>query len=304
MRIFAVRLTACIALVHALLVGGALAAGYALPSGGEIAFVSDREGNRDIYVADITRSLLRNITNSEVVEFSPVWSPDGSQIAFAAAPTWGYDANLYVMNANGGQVRALTDFDGNEVVPEWSPDGKQIAFTWNDIGRPQLYVIDVDGTHLRGVGHRKDSREVMSHAWSPDGAHIAQSVLYDGWSIQMTTTDGDFVRRLPIPNTLTQYDIDWSSDGQRLLFTSDFGGEYNDNRADLYVADVETGSHRAVTDGSAYNGFASWTPDGTAIVFTSWRDGNAEIYLMDADGGNPRRLTNHPGTDVTPSWRP
>jgi Tol biopolymer transport system component len=302
-RFFA-RLIVSIALLHALLVGTALAAGYILPSGGEIAFVSERGDNRDIYTLDILHNLICNLTNSRRFEFSPVWSPDGSQIAFAAAPSWGADADLYIMDTNGQHMRILTAFVGNEVLPEWSPDGQQIAFTWNETGRSLLYVIDVNGDNLRAVGQTDSRVEVLSHTWSPDGSFLAYSGMSRGWDTNIVTVEGEFVQRVPIPGSLTQYDLDWSPDGQWLIFSSGFGGERSGSSADLYVVDLETGSQHTLTDGSAYNSYSSWSPDGAAIVYTSWRDGNPEIYLMNADGTNMRRLTYNNTTDVTPSWRP
>ena len=48
----------------------------------------------------------------------------------------------------------------------------------------------------------------------------------------------------------------------------------------------------------------AWSPDGTKIVFYSWRDGQAEIYVMNANGSGQTRLTNNPALDVDPSWSP
>jgi Tol biopolymer transport system component len=49
---------------------------------------------------------------------------------------------------------------------------------------------------------------------------------------------------------------------------------------------------------------ASWSPDGSKVVFTSTRDGNSEIYVMNADGTGQTRLTNSAASDYAPSWGP
>ena len=59
-----------------------------------------------------------------------------------------------------------------------------------------------------------------------------------------------------------------------------------------------------LTNHSADDGNASWSPDGRRIAFMSSRDGNNEIYVMDSDGSNLRRLTNHSADDGYPSWSP
>ena len=48
----------------------------------------------------------------------------------------------------------------------------------------------------------------------------------------------------------------------------------------------------------------SWSPDGSKIAFTSFRDGNAEIHVMNADGSDPINLTNNPAWDYAPAWSP
>jgi len=48
----------------------------------------------------------------------------------------------------------------------------------------------------------------------------------------------------------------------------------------------------------------NWSPDGTEIVFRSWRDDNSDIWIVPVEGGEPRRLTKHPASDVLPVWAP
>ena len=52
-----------------------------------------------------------------------------------------------------------------------------------------------------------------------------------------------------------------------------------------------------LTNDPADDFYATWSPDGTKIAFTSYRDGDPKIYVMNADGSNQTRLTNSPGED-------
>ncbi len=73
---------------------------------------------------------------------------------------------------------------------------------------------------------------------------------------------------------------------------------------DLFKADLD-GSHLVrLTDTPGYDAEGSYSPDGSKIIFTSFRDGNAEIYIMDADGKNPKRITSKPGYDGGPFFSP
>ena len=67
---------------------------------------------------------------------------------------------------------------------------------------------------------------------------------------------------------------------------------------------IDTTGLRAAADSHYEDSQSSWSPDGTKIAFTSFRDGNAEIYVMNADGTNQTRLISHSASDEGPSWSP
>lgn len=92
----------------------------------EIAFVSDRDGDNDVYVLELQSGSLRNVTNDGFDNYSPCWSPDGRQIAFRSTRVGTSD--IYVIDADGGNLRNLTDRPSYDSSPAWSPDGRQIAF--------------------------------------------------------------------------------------------------------------------------------------------------------------------------------
>lgn len=73
---------------------------------------------------------------------------------------------------------------------------------------------------------------------------------------------------------------------------------------DIFKADLDGKNLVRLTDAPGYDAEGSYSPDGSKIVFTSFRDGNAEIYIMDADGKNARRITNKPGYDGGPFFSP
>ena len=73
---------------------------------------------------------------------------------------------------------------------------------------------------------------------------------------------------------------------------------------DIFAADLEGKNLVRLTDAPGYDAEASYSPDGSQIVFTSFRDGDAEIYIMDSDGRNPRRITHAKGYDGGPFFSP
>ena len=102
----------------------------------QIAFVSDRDRNDEIYVMDDDGKNQRNLTNHPSDDYAPSWSPDGTRIVFMSdrdghvpkgdvLPTF----EIYVMDADGGNQQNLTNDPSHDMYPAWSPDGKRIAFT-------------------------------------------------------------------------------------------------------------------------------------------------------------------------------
>lgn len=85
----------------------------------QIAFVSDRSGNPDIYVMDADGSNVQRLSSTRAGENCPDWSPDGTRIVFAS---WrGGDGEIYVMDADGGNLQRLTDNRFEEEFPAWRP---------------------------------------------------------------------------------------------------------------------------------------------------------------------------------------
>ena len=77
---------------------------------------------------------------------TPVWSPDGSQIAFTSDRSGNFD--LYIMDVDGTNVVQLTDEPGLDDAGAWSPDGEHIVFVSDRNGNFDLYIMDADGSNV------------------------------------------------------------------------------------------------------------------------------------------------------------
>jgi TolB protein len=88
------------------------------PDGKKLAFVSQREGISQIFVAEARGEDVRQVTLGPGHKTNPSWSPDGKRIVFSA----GIGKNdLFVMNADGTDVRQITELHGDQVTPAWNP---------------------------------------------------------------------------------------------------------------------------------------------------------------------------------------
>ena len=143
----------------------------------QIAFMSNRDGNWEIYVMDAEGN-QRRLTNNRDNDYTPSWSPDGKRIVFRSDRDGNWE--IYVMDADGGNQQRLTNNPGRDWSPSWSPDGKRIAFTSDRDGRfnYEIYVIDANGGNLQNLTNNPG--EDRSPSWSPDGERIVFSAGRDG----------------------------------------------------------------------------------------------------------------------------
>ena len=153
------------------------------PDGTRIAFASTRDGNSEIYVMDaVDRNGdgngddLRRVTNSATTESQPVFSPDGTKLAFTGRQA-SNELEVFVANVDGtGTPTNLTNnATSDDSSPAYSPSGNKIAFTSNRDANEEIYVMDADPstsdtpTNLTNSSVADDA----DPAYSPNGQRIA-----------------------------------------------------------------------------------------------------------------------------------
>ena len=288
---------------------------------GQIAFSSNRDGNYEIYVMDINGDNPQKLTNHPHADINPSWSPNGKRIVFMSARDGHVDGGhgppiyeIYVMDADGDNLQKLTNNPSDDRYPSWSPDGERIAFESDRDaeGNPHgidIYVMDADGGNQERLTNNLTEDRYPS--WSPDGQRIVFSARRDGhvvhnlditYEIYVMDADGGNQHRLT-NNRNNELSPVWSPDGERIAFSSDRKGDWQN--FEIYVMDADGGNLQRLTENRIIDRNPSWSPDSKRIAFSSYKPGDwesLEIYVMDADGGNLQRLTNNPNADVGPAW--
>jgi serine/threonine protein kinase len=265
-------------------------------AGGLIAFVSDPDGNREIYVVHSDGSLALNLTRNTAADEHPAWSPDGTWIAFASNRDG--DFEIYRMTADGTEPRNLSQNPSDDWGPSWSPDGAHIAYmSWRE-NNNEIYVSDADGDGQR----RLTSNQAEDHwpSWSPDGAHIAFMSDRDGnWEIYVMNADGSGQENLTRHWSADFYPA-WSPDSRHVAFVSD-----RDGNEEIYVVNADGTGATNLSNHPADDWAPSWSPDGRLIAFVSGRGGQADVYIMQADGtGQEPLIDDWPADNWDPSWSP
>jgi dipeptidyl aminopeptidase/acylaminoacyl peptidase len=176
-----------------------------------------------------------------------------------------------------------------------SPDGAEVAFSWNRTGAYELYsapiasdkIIQLTGSDTRSVSPR----------WSPDGTQIAftrDDAGTERMSIWTVDRDGEHERKVSSDDDAMHRDIAWSPDGRSIVCVANIGGK----RFSIQLIDGATGARSELTDGAYEDARPRISPDGTWILFESWRTGariEADLYVMAASGGEAVRLETREG---------
>jgi TolB protein len=228
----------------------------------------------------------------EIIEFtvrggSPVWSPDGSKIAFLISDT------LYTMDNDGtGKILLAT---GVFSKPEWSGDGKYLLYTgiWANIFR-----VSTDGAELLNLTN--DAYQCAVPTWSPDNQHIAFISIGITGDLYIMNKDGSNVTKLTSLGTCSPFQAPkWINGSSSLFFLAGYDGA-----TDFTIVNTDGSNLHQITNETIWEGESSISDDGTKICFAGSSGSNWNIYTMNNDGTSLKSLTGNEGNNHYPSLSP
>ncbi|MCR4406100.1 MAG: DPP IV N-terminal domain-containing protein [Anaerolineae bacterium] len=266
-----------------------------IPNRQTVAFVSDYEGNDEIYLLDLDDGTIVNLTQNPADDKAPAWSPDGRRLAFQSHRDGNWE--LYLLDMVSGAVTRLTDHLAYDGRPAWSPDGTAIAFESYRDGNLELYLLDLtaDSAPLRLTNEKAGD---YAPAWSPDGSTLAFTTWRDG-NKEIYTLD----LATGALHNLTQHPADdefpaWSPDGTAIAFVS-----WRDGNAELYTMHPDGSEQQRITTSDVYDGAPAWSPDGQTLiaekyvrgepfeVYDPYRPGEVYLFATNPAGERARQLT-------------
>jgi serine/threonine protein kinase/Tol biopolymer transport system component len=292
---------------------------------GIIAFASDRgeDGIVQIWTMRILRDARGEIRTDSFTQLTfdegekdqPVWSPDGSRIAYVAPGGTGNGLDIWVMDADGSNQSNITNRPGDEFDPVWMPDGGLIAFThyMRDAGSTPVYalvLIKPDGTDRNRLSF--DFVE-WDPTFSPDGKwmlYVISAKSHDYFYFRAANDDFSSPRGFDLRALFGEFgevsDPVWALSGNQFAYTEHTGS--NENIVLVTFDEMQpNGIHQpkeyVLTDTNADTD-AAWSPDARWLAFTSTRDSDMEIYLMPTTGRPQINLSSRPGVDRSPDWMP
>lgn len=283
---------------------------------GQIAFVSTRDGNEEIYAMDADGTGETRLTTEPGRDIHPMFSPDGERLTFTRRPLSGVvDETIHLMDpadvdpadGNGDNLVRLIPALPPNFMSAFSPDGSKLVFMRQEGGDNEIWLMNSDGTNPVPL---TDNTLVEGRpVFSPDGTKIVYSrrggpgapASIRQLDIYVMNADGTDQTRLTT-SLANDSNPRFSPDGEKIAFEST-----RDGNSEIYVMNPDGTGQTRLTFEPSTEEFPAFSPDGEQLAFSSDRDGNPEIYAMDLDGsGEPVRLTETepPAENIRTDWGP
>jgi Tol biopolymer transport system component/C-terminal processing protease CtpA/Prc len=216
----------------------------------------------DLWRVPATGGTATVLTRHAADDTHPVWSPDGSRIAFASDRYGNFD--IWVLPATGGEAERLTYHSADDVPSAFTPDGQSVLFRSARLdaidsvqyptgAQPELYAVDLNG----GLPRQVLTTPALYAVHDPSGRWLAYS--------------------------------------DRKGYENEFRKHDNSSFArDLWLLDTQSGEHRRLTEFGHDDRQPVWSPDGKALYFLSERSGSFNVWRLAIDHpGEATPVTHH-----------
>ena len=262
----------------------------------QIAFVSNQEGNKEIFVMESDGTRRQRVTSNGSVNLFPGWSRDGRSLIYTSHRAGLSDLWMLARAKKGRRVFDLRRLPGEKYRGIFGPSDRDITFVMHVAENTDLYRAraDGDGKPERLTRHRAID---VSPSWSPDRKRIAFASDRAG-TLQIYVKDMEtgLLRRLTFEGKYNASPA-WSPDGRWIAYAARTGHYF-----DIYLADPETGDVVQLTEHPRNEEAPAWSPDSRKIVFVSDRFGRKDLFSIDLTGRGLRRLTEGFGDCSGPTW--
>ncbi len=267
-----------------------------------IAYVTTKRSKKGsivrLQVSDTDGYNPQTLLTSKEPIMSPVWSPDGSSLAYVSFE--GGQAEIYTHNIRTGARKSRSKYKGLNGSPSWSPDGKKLALTLSKDGNPDIYILNL------AVGNKAKNRlqRITRHwsidteaVWMPDGKSIIytssrsgkpqlyKQAIFSGAKAERLTYEGPYSASASV-----------SGDGKFVAYVHGEGNVFR-----IALLELATKSSRILTDGPLDES-PEYAPNDSMVLYASQGKRQAVLSAVSVDGRHKQRLAFTDGQVREPSW--
>jgi dipeptidyl aminopeptidase/acylaminoacyl peptidase len=265
------------------------------PDGTQIAYIVSKpnyktdKNERTLMLFDLHDGASRALTFERKGLASPAWSPDGTRLAFLSERGEGKEAQeqIFVLNMRGGDAVPITVAEEGVQQFAWRPDGKAIAYVTADVPKNKKEIEHhLDAFVVGDQSYTETEAPTPSHIWLINADGSANTRLTQGqWSVPPAAPPG------PPSSPLS-----WSPDGRYIVFSKMATPYYADgDQTVVSVVDTQTKAIRTLTSHGRYEGYGSFSPDGTKIAYWYPYHGDPaaqnDVYVTSSGGGDGKDVT-------------
>ena len=246
-----------------------------------------------LQVADTDGYNPQTLLTSKEPIMSPVWSPDGSSVAYVSFES-GLSA-IYIHDIHKGEREKIAAFEGVNSAPAWSPDGNTMAMTLSKDGNPDIYIFSLKNKALRRL--TKHWGIDTEPAWMPDNKSLVFTSGRSGKPqlYELSLDKGARPKRLTFEGRYNA-NASVSPDGKMIAFVHGANNSYK-----IAVLHKDTRMMQVLTDGPLDES-PDFAPNGAMILYASQNRGKAVLAAVSTDGRQKQRLVLSDGEVREPSW--